>query len=291
MPALYEVITPAFFAIAVGFFIGKVFKPNLRPVVDLVLYVGVPSLVFTSLIEKEIVFAEAAKVWTAALAVMLGSGLVAWLVFKALRQRHSGLYVSIVVMNTVNLPFPILYLAYGAAALVPATLFYVPNVILMFSLGIYIMSGGRKESFREVLRQPVIWAALAGLTLNFLHVDVPAIITTSLGLLSQMTIPIVLIVLGYNLSRVKLTSLPTTVLASFLRMGVGLGIGILMAWALGLTGLDRSVVILVSAMPAAAIASILAARYENEAEEVSSVVFLTTLAALGVVPLLLHFFG
>ena len=291
MPALYEVVTPAFFAIAVGFLIGKTLKLNIRPVADVTLYVGVPALAFTSLLEKEIVIGEAARIWTAAIAIMLGCGIVTFLVFRALHKRHSGLYVSTMVMNTVNLPFPILYLAYGAEALVPATLFYIPNVIMIFSVGIFIMSGGRKESLKEVLKQPVIWASAIGLTLNFTRVTVPSLMLSSLDLLAQMAIPVVLVVLGHNLSRVKISSFPTTLLASFLRMGVGLGLGLLMAWALGLTGLDRSVVIIVSAMPAAANASLLATKYDNEAELVSSVVFLTTVASLGIIPLLLHFYG
>ena len=291
MPTLVSVVVPAFFAIFIGFMFGKLWKPDMRTVVNVALYIGVPALVFTSLLEKQIDLLAAAKVWTAALTVQLGGGLIAFAVFKALRQRHSGLYVPIIVMNTVNLPFPILYLAYGAAALVPATLFYIPNVILAFSLGIYIMSGGNRAALKEVLRQPVIYAAALGLLLNLTRTTVPGLMLTSLDLLAQVTVPLVLLVLGYNLSRVRLTSLPTTVLASFLRMGVGLGLGILMAWALGLTGLTRTVVILVAAMPAAANSSILAAKYDNEAEQVSSVVFLTTVAALGVIPLLLHYFG
>jgi predicted permease len=291
MPALYTVVVPAFFAIFIGFIFGKFWKPDMRTVVDVALYIGVPALVFTSLLEKQVDLLDAARVWSAALAVQIGCGLAAFLVFKALRQRHSGLYVPIAIMNTVNLPFPILYLAYGAAALVPATLFYIPNVLLAFSAGIYIMSGGNKAALKEVLRQPVIYAAILGLILSLTKVTVPDLVLHSLDLVAQVTIPLVLIVLGYNLSKVRVTAFRTTLLASFLRMGVGLGLGVLLAWALGLTGLTRSVVILVSAMPAAANSSILAAKYDNEAEQVSSVVFLTTVAALGVIPLLLHFFG
>jgi len=291
MPALYTVVVPAFFAIFIGFMFGKLWKPDMRTVVDVALYIGVPALVFTSLLEKQVNLLDAARVWGAALTVQLGCGLAAFLVFTALRQKHSGLYVPIGIMNTVNLPFPILYLAYGAAALVPATLYYIPNVILAFSLGIYIMSGGNRAALKEVLRQPVIYAAILGLVLSLTKVTVPDLVLHSLDLVAQVTVPLVLIVLGYNLSRVRITSFPTTLLASFLRMGVGLGIGLLMANALGLTGLTRTVVILVSAMPAAANSSILAAKYDNEAEQVSSVVFLTTVAALGVIPLLLHFYG
>ncbi len=291
MPALYTVVVPAFFAIFIGFMFGKLWKPDMRTVVDVALYIGVPALVFTSLLEKQIDLLDAARVWGAALAVQIGCGLAAFLVFTALRQKHSGLYVPISIMNTVNLPFPILYLAFGAAALVPATLYYIPNVILAFSAGIYIMSGGNRAALKEVLRQPVIYAAALGLALSIGKVAVPDLVLHSLDLVAQVTVPLVLIVLGYNLSKVRITSFPTTLLASVLRMGIGLGIGLLMANVLGLTGLTRTVVILVSAMPAAANSSILAAKYDNEAEQVSSVVFLTTVAALGVIPLLLHFYG
>jgi len=103
-----------------------------------------------------------------------------------------------------------------------------------------------------------------------------------------MALPLVLIVLGHNISRARITSFPTTILAGFLRMGVGLAIGLVIVSALHITGVFRSVVILDAAMPAAAASAILAAKYQNEAEMVSSVVFLTTLVSLVSIPFLLN---
>lgn len=292
MTGIIDIVTPAFFAILIGFLVGKLLKINMVPVVDLTLYVGVPALVFVSLLEKDIVLLDAAKIWSASLAIMAGGAITAILVFRSLRQQHSGLYVAISMMNTVNLPFPIIYLAYGTEGLVAATLFYIPNIILMYSVGVYVMSGKHwKENVKEVLRQPVIYASVLGLAFNFLRVPVPDLVMNSLDFIAMMAIPLVLIILGCNLSKVRIASFPTTLLASFLRIGIGLGLGLLMAWALDLTGIDRSVVILVSAMPAAAVTSILATKYNNEPETVSSVVFLTTVASLGVIPVLLQYFG
>ena len=104
-----------------------------------------------------------------------------------------------------------------------------------------------------------------------------------------MTIPLVLLVLGNNLSKVVLTSVRTTLLASFLRVGVGLGLGILVVSLFDLTGILRAVVILDSAMPAAVNAVIITTKYDNEAELVSSVVFITTVVSLLVIPFLLNF--
>jgi predicted permease len=292
MPNIIDVVLPTFFAIFLGYMVGKFTKINMAPVVDITLYVGVPALVFVTLLNKEIVLVEAAKMWASALVIMFGGMGIAWLVFKIIKQKHSGLYIPISMMNTVNIPFPIIYLAYGVEGLVGATLFYIPNIILMYFLGVYIMAGKRwKDNMKEVLRQPVVYAAVLGLLLNFLNVRVPQLAVDSLDFIAMMAIPLVLLILGQNLSKVRIASFPTTILASFLRMGVGLAIGLGVVNAFNITGVFRSVVILDSAMPAAATSVILATKYRNEAEMVSSVVFLTTLVSLVSIPFLLYMLG
>ena len=292
MSALINIITPTFFAILIGYLIGKFTKINMGPLVDISLYFAIPALTFVSMLDKEIILLDALKMWTASLLIMGGCALAAWLVFKALRQKHSGLYVSIAAMNTVNIPFPIIYLAYGATGLAGATLFYIPNVILIYSLGVFIMAGkSGKDSLKEMFKIPILYAAVIALALNFLHVPVSALITGSLDFISKMGLPLVLIVLGHSLAKVKITSFPTTILASVLRMGVGLALGLAAVYLLHITGIFRNVVILDAAMPAAAASSMLAVKYKNEAEMVSSVVFLTTLISLVSIPLMLHWLG
>jgi malate permease and related proteins len=292
MPAVIDIILPTFIVIFIGYVIGRFTRVSIAPVVDISLFVGIPALVIVSLLNKEIVLVDAAKIWATAVIIQVGCLLVAWLVFRALRQTHSGLYVAIAMMNTVNIPFPVIYLAYGAEGLAAATLFYIPNLLLMYTLGVYIMAGrGWRDSTREVFKLPVVYAAVIGLALNFLDIRMPDLMMDTLDFISLMAIPLVLITLGHNLSRVKMSSVPTTLLASFLRIGVGLGIGLLMVQVFDMTSVFRSVVILDSAMPAAAASAMLAARYDNEADLVSSVVLVTTLASLAVIPILLSLLG
>ncbi len=292
MSELINIITPTFFAILIGYLVGKFSKIDISPLVDITLYIAVPALTLVSLLAKDIVPLDAAKMWASSLIIMLGCGLAAWLVFKLLRQKHSGLYVPIAAMNTINIPFPIIYLAYGTEGLAAATLFYIPNIIAIYSIGVFIMAGKNwKHNLKEMLKLPVIYAAVIGLLLNFMNIRVPALVTDSLDFVSKMALPLVLIVLGHSLSRVKITSFPTTILASVLRMGVGLALGLAAVALLHITGVFRSVVILDAAMPAAAASAILAVKFRNEAEMVSSVVFLTTLVSLITIPILLHVLG
>ncbi len=289
MTEILNVVLPTFIVILIGFLFGKITKINIGAVVDVVIYIGMPALAFTSMLDKEIVLIDASKVWASAVIIILGCGLFAWLVFTLIRQKHSGLYVPIAMMNSVNIPFPITYLAFGSEGLFAAILFYIPQSLLAYTLGIFVIAGKNwKENIKEVFKIPPIYAAILGLVLNLADVTVPELVLNPLSFIGTMVIPLVLLVLGYNLAKVKLTSIPTTLLASFLRVGVGLGFGFLVAGLFNLTGVLRAVVILDSAMPAAATASILATKYDNEAELVASVVFVTTVASLVVIPFLLN---
>ena len=289
MVQILNIVLPTFSVILIGYLLQKIKKLDMSAIVEMVFYVGLPAIAFTSITDKKIVLLDASKIWASALIVVLGCGITAWITFKIIRQKHSGLYIPILIMNTVNIPFPIISLAYGAEGLAAATLFYIPNFLAMVTIGISIASGKPwKDSLREVLKVPALYGAVAGLVVNFGNIAVPDLIVKPLSIIAAMVIPLVLLILGGNLAAVKLRSMPTTLLASFLRLGVGLLLGVLAVNLFHLTGILRAVVILDSAMPAAANTSMLTTRYNNEAELVSSVVFATTLASLVIIPFLLH---
>ena len=80
MPNIIDIVLPTFFAIFLGYLVGRFFRINLMPVVDITLYIGVPALVFVSLINKEIVLVDAAKMWASSLVIMLGCLVIAFAV-------------------------------------------------------------------------------------------------------------------------------------------------------------------------------------------------------------------
>jgi hypothetical protein len=254
--------------------------------------VGLPALAFVSIFNQEIVLLDAAKVWASALIVSLGCGAAGWLLFKALKTRHSSLYLPISFPNTVNIPFPIVSLAYGPAGLFGATLYYIPNIILMYSAGVFVAAGKSwRDNLKTVLKVPTIYTAILALLLNFYHISVPSLIMKPLDFIGGMVTPAVVLTLGFSLSKVKITSFPITLWSSFIRLGGGLVIGLLMVYFFHITGIMRSVVVLMSAMPAAVNTYTIAAKYKNEPELVASVVMVTTVISLVLIPFLLHWLG
>jgi malate permease and related proteins len=285
---LLAIVLPTFIVTIVGFLLGKIKRLDMTAVVEVLFYIGMPALSFTSMLSKQIVLLDATKIWASALFILAGTGLVALIVFKIIHFKHSGLFVPIIIMNAVNIPFPVMSMAYGQDGLLAATLFYIPVTLLSFTVGVMILSRRNwKDGIKETLKVPAIYGAVLGLTFNLAHIRVPDIAANSLETIGAMVIPLTLLVLGYRLSSVRITDIPSTALASGIRLGVGLGMGMAAVNVFGLTGVSRSVVILDSAMPSAVNTSILAVKYGNEPELVSSVVFVTTVASLLIIPLLL----
>ncbi len=291
MGDIIGIVLPTFATIVIGYVFGRISKTDVRSIIDVAMFITLPALAFTSMLSRPIQPADAARLWSAAVLLALGGWALAWVAFRLLRQKHSGLYLPVMFMNNVNIPFPIIYLAFGDEGLAVATLFYIPNAILIYTLGVHIAC--KAESWRaglkEVLGVPLIYAALAGLILNLFRVQPPPLLMDTLEFIGRAAVPLILITAGVNLAGIRLTSLGTASIASLLRMGGGFLLGLAVVPLFAFTGVDRAVVLFESAMPSAVFASILCAKYDNEEALVSSVVLITTLASVVTVPLLLYF--
>jgi predicted permease len=289
---IVTIIGPTVFVILLGYIFRRLSKVDLAAVADVAVLVATPCLAFHSMYTSEIVLREAGKLWLSLFFVMAGTALLARAVFAVLRQRHSGLYLAISFANMINIPLPIIYLAFGDEGAARVILMSVPQAILMYSLGVYVASnqGSIRQGLGTMLRTPLIYAAVLGLVFNLTRVPLPEVVILSTRFMGQASVPLMLFLLGSTIGRFRVTQGWLTAGAAVMRMGVGFSLGLLIAWLLGLQGISRAVVIFESAMPAAVMGSVLCIKYGNQEKElVASVVLVTTLAAVGVVPALLYY--
>ena len=288
---IVNIIGPTFFAVALGYLFGRVTKASMALLIDISMYVAVPAWPSTPWSPARSCSASATKLWARLAHRHGGQPRRGLLVFGALRQKHSGLYLPIVFTNYINIPLPIIFLAFGDEGAAHAILMYIPHGLLIYSLGVYVASGregheaGPAGDARDAphLRghpgagaQPAARAPPAG--------------GHRLGrLLGQAGVPLMLLILGMSIGRFRFKQIPLTLAASVLRVGGGFALRHARGVAAGLTGVARAVVLFEAAMPAAVFVSVLAAKYKNEDELVSSVVLATTLMAIAVIPALLYF--
>ena len=139
---IVAIIFPVFAIIAAGFFYARRKQPDMSFANQLNMDVYVPALVFAALANKSFDLAANWPLAVGALAVVLGSGLLAWPLARLLRTDTRTFLPPMMFNNSGNMGLPLLLLAFGEKALPAAVvLFFVENV-LHYSLGTWMLDHG-----------------------------------------------------------------------------------------------------------------------------------------------------
>jgi len=253
-----------------------------------------PCLLFDALVTSDVSAGEFGRLTLLAFGTILGIGLIAWLVTRALRLDRvmtSAFIVVVMFANGGNYGLPLTLFVFGQEALARATIYFVTSIVLTYTIGIFLASSGRRsmgEALLIVLRIPSIYASAAAIVVILTGVETPSFLMRPIKLLGDAAIPVMILVLGMQLERaVKPSSLRLVGLAVGLRLVVSALLGLLLAPFIGLSGTARQAGVLQSAMPVAVVTTILAVEFEVEPTFVTSVVFLSTiLSPLTLTPLI-----
>jgi hypothetical protein len=287
-------ILPIFIVAGIGFLIVRYLGADVQTLSRVTLYVLTPCLLFDVLVTSNVSADEFGRLTLLALGTILGMGLIAWLVTRALRLDRvmtSAFMVVVMFANGGNYGLPLTLFVFGQEALARATIYFVTSIVLTYTIGIFLASSGRRsmgEALLIVLRIPSIYASAAAIVVILTGVETPSFLMRPIKLLGDAAIPVMILVLGMQLERaVKPSSLRLVGLAVGLRLVVSALLGLLLAPFIGLSGTARQAGVLQSAMPVAVVTTILAVEFEVEPTFVTSVVFLSTiLSPLTLTPLI-----
>ena len=183
----------------------------------LLMYVGMPFLIFSSTINNITINTEL----LATIGIVLGVGVVytfaMFFVSKPLtkmerEQKTQGMMrFSSVFSNNGFLGIPLAMAVFGAGsmALMVVIILNIVTNVLMYTLGIYLISGDRKAiSLKKAFLNPVLIAFVIGIIANLLNVKgyVPEVATYSTHF-SNLVTPISMTILGMKMGGVKFLEL------------------------------------------------------------------------------------
>jgi predicted permease len=285
---LLSIIAPVFFGVVFGYVWARLDKPfDSEFVTSLVFNLGTPLLVFSTLTKLN-TDPEAFKDLALVMVVALVSFYVISVIILRLARLNYQTYLSAVMIpNSGNVGLPLCFLAFGEPGLAFGIIVYTIVSLTQFTVGVAISSG--TFSPRELYKNPLIYAVLAALLVMLTKYQLPDWIVSTTYIYGQFAIPLMLIMLGVSLAKLKITSLPRSFALSLVRFAMGLSVGLLVSNLFGLEGVVRGVVVLQCAMPAAVFNYALAMRYKNSPEEVAGLVVTSTLFAFVTLPFLLAF--
>ena len=183
----------------------------------LLMYVGMPFLIFSSTINNITINTEL----LATIGIVLGIGVVytfaMFFVSKPLtkmerEQKTQGMMrFSSVFSNNGFLGIPLAMAVFGAGsmALMVVIILNIVTNVLMYTLGIYLISGDKKAiSLKKAFLNPVLIAFVVGIIANLLNVKgyVPEVATYSTHF-SNLVTPISMTILGMKMGGVKFLEL------------------------------------------------------------------------------------
>lgn len=281
-----SIVSPVFSIIGLGFIFARFKKISLEPVMEILLYLTIPAFVISSLTKKHLVPGELVVVSLAASGVVLGTGLVSFIYLRIINRKElRGFYLPIMFTNSGNMGLSLALLAFGEEGLAIAIIYYVATSMLVYSLGIYIAKG--EGGFLEIFKLPLIYASIIGITLNLTNTVLPKPFLSTVEILGNATIPLMLVSLGYRLRSTHLTSLGISISGALIAIIGGASIAYLITILFGIDGLNQKIIILSSSMPSAIITFIISYRYKLHSELVASIIFISTLLSLITTPVIL----
>lgn len=198
-----------------------------------------------------------------------------------------------VFSNCGFIGFPIVFSIYGNEGVIYASIFNLFFTAFLWTYGVILFNGKMKrEDIKKVLLNPAIVAVFIGLIIMIFGFDIPSVLSSTLDLVGNMTSPLSMIMVGVILGNAKIISYlkdKTIYYSAFLKLIIMPCILILISRLLKDTSLVIKTLIIVTAMPAAAMTSILAESFDKESEYSAVIVFITTLFSVITFPILLNF--
>jgi malate permease and related proteins len=289
-------ILPIILISGVGFLLGKLITVDSRTLGRVVFYLFSPLLIFDLLLKSKLDYQQAITTIAYTATVIATLCVLAFLFGKLLRLKRPMLLAVIITVafgNTGNYGLPLISFAFGEQALAYASIYFVTTTILLNTVGVLIASLGHmdlKTALLGLFKVPLIYAVALALILNSTGFILPAAFVRTIDLAAGGSIPLMLVLLGLELTRVEWTnSLRALGLGAFLRLIAGPIVGILLTKVYNIHGAARSGDILQASMPAAVATTVLASEYNLEPSLVTAIVFVgTLLSPLTLTPLLVY---
>lgn len=285
---ILAIIAPVFLTALVGFFWSFYKLPfNSEFISKFVMNIAAPCLIVSTLSVAKISQQQLWFLSAITLCSLFIFGVFYVLLLKLFKQPVRSYFNALVFGNTGNMGAPICLFAFGEQGLTLGLIVFMVTSMLHFSLGVSMVSDS--NPVKTLLKSPVFYAALIAFYALLTGITFPKPLSNTLSLIGDCAIPLMLLSLGASLHKIRLAGAKLAIVFALLRLSVGFGLGVLLAYIFDLSGIIKGVVIIQCTMPSAVFNYLLAQSYNKQAQSVAAIVVLSTLLSFVTLPLLLWY--
>jgi predicted permease len=287
-------ILPIILLSGAGFTLAKLLHVDSRSLGRVVFYVFSPLLIFNLLLNNQLELKEAGIVIIFTVSIVSAMGIITYLMGSLLKIERPILMTILITSmfaNTGNYGLPLISFAFGEDALPYAAIYFVTTTFLFFSVGVFLASLGHmnvRDAALGLFKIPSLYAVLLAVLINLFQLKIPTPVLRTVDLAAGGSIPLMLILLGVELSRVEVSAnLRALQLSVALRLLIAPLVALSIAILFGMQGLVRGAVVTQASMPSIVSSAVLAMEYQLDSKFVTSVIFISTLLSpLTLTPLL-----
>jgi hypothetical protein len=306
---LLEVLLPVALVAGAGFVLGRRFPLDQLTLNRVVIFGMSPALIFTALVRADLTGVGALRMLLLSVGVVVIMGVLTAAIALPLGMRGpdlSAMLLASLFMNSGNYGLPAARFAFGEEGFTQALFYFIAQSVMAQTVGVAVAAWGSakagpgmaREVLGRVLRMPQVYATLLALLVRATGFD-PAVATglanglfRGLTLLSEATLPMMLIVLGAQLANgVALREPGLVAIASVLRLIVSPLVAYGLGLALGLDQLGLAVGVMLAGMPTAVNTTILALEFRARPSLVVGAVVVTSILSLGTLSVILTLMG
>ncbi len=279
-----------YFFILLGWFAKAFLKEQIdeKSLVLLSIYFLQPMLVFWGLTTQEIDLRalQAPSLFFLVIMIALGvSFFAANSLFQNQKDRSIATVASI-VGNTGNLGIPLGIALFGESSILYTSIINLANLFIVNTIGVYFYARGAfsaRDAFIKIFKLPAIWFGFAALVFNALDGDIPAGFSLSLEMGAYTTMVIQLLIFGMYLKSVKIADIDKKlfVFVTVMKFVVIPLLAIIILPLFALSDIVYNVILLELLVPLAVMNVNLAALYDCRVNQVTFLVFSSSLIFVG----------
>jgi len=277
------IILPVFLIVALGYGYAWRVKPDMTMVNRISMNVLAPALIFSALASKEFDIGESKLLMAGSVAIVLGSGLLAWPIARLLQADHRTFVPPMMFNNCGNMGLPLAVLAYGAAGFSPMVALFTISNLLHFTLGVWIIN--HHARFIHLLRNPMVIATIAGFAFAVWHPPLPDWLAVAIKMVGDALIPMMLLSLGVRLFEVRWDDWRIGVVGGLVCPVTGLAVAAVFSWVAGMDRMQQGLLLVFGSLPPAVLNFMVAEQFRQEPAKVASIVLIGNVLSIAFVPL------
>ena len=288
MSEILSAILPVFLVAASAYGLRRAMRLDTKTLSSLNIYLLIPALVFANLSKRPLQWAVFGRIAMASVLMLAAMtfvlGVIAWL--RRIDEKERGAFLMTMFPNLGNFGLPVCLFAFGEEGLAVAVVVMVCGSFLQNSVGIYFAQRahhGMGKAFVRVFQFPMIYAFMLALLCQRYGYRLPSAADRAVGILSDASIPIQLVILGLQLAETRLDTRANVFIATAVRLLAGPVVAVAVVLAVGLDGLAAKAFIVQMSAPVAVGMAAYAVQFDVAPRFLASAVAWTFIFSFGTV--------